>query len=57
MLPERQRTIVTLFDIEGFTSPEVAEILGISDGTVRWHLHQARRVLREALEPYARRNS
>lgn len=55
VLPERQRTIVTLFDIEGFTSPEVAEILGISDGTVRWHLHQARRVLREALEPFARR--
>ncbi len=55
MLPERQRTIVTLFDVEGFSSPEVAEILGISDGTVRWHLHQARQVLREALEPYARR--
>ncbi len=55
VLPERQRTIVTLFDIEGFTSPEVAEILGISDGTVRWHLHQARQVLRQALEPYARR--
>lgn len=55
VLPERQRTIVTLFDVEGFSSPEVAEILGISDGTVRWHLHQARQVLREALEPYARR--
>src|SRR5690606_31851286 len=54
-LPERQRTIVTLFDVEGFSSPEVAEILGISDGTVRWHLHQARQVLREALGPYARR--
>lgn len=54
-LPERQRTIVNLFDLQGFSSPEIAEILGISDGTVRWHLHQARRVLREALEPFARR--
>jgi len=57
LLPERQRTIVTMFDVEGFTSPEIAEILGISDGTVRWHLHQARRVLREALKPYARRKA
>ena len=56
-LPERQRVIVTMFDLEGFTSPEIAEVLGISDGTVRWHLHQARRVLREALDPYARRNA
>jgi RNA polymerase sigma-70 factor (ECF subfamily) len=56
LLPERQRTIVTLFDVEGFSSPEVAQILGISDGTVRWHLHQARHVLREALEPFARRH-
>ncbi len=57
LLPERQRTIVSMFDLEGFSSPEIAEVMGISDGTVRWHLHQARRVLREALEPYARRKS
>jgi RNA polymerase sigma-70 factor, ECF subfamily len=57
LLPERQRAIVTLFDLEGFSSPEIAEMLGISDGTVRWHLHQARRVLREALEPFARRQA
>jgi RNA polymerase sigma-70 factor, ECF subfamily len=56
-LPERQRTIVTMFDLEGFSSPEISEVLGISDGTVRWHLHQARRVLREALEPFARRQA
>lgn len=54
-LPEKQRTIVTMFDLEGFSSPEIAEVLDLSDGTVRWHLHQARRVLRDALEPYARR--
>lgn len=54
-LPERQRTIVAMFDIEGFSSPEIAEMLEISDGTVRWHLHQARRALREALEPQVRR--
>ncbi|MFS8637020.1 MAG: sigma-70 family RNA polymerase sigma factor [Gemmatimonadota bacterium] len=50
-LPERQRTIVQLAELEGFTSAEIAEILGLSDGTVRWHLLQARRALREALAP------
>ncbi len=50
-LPERQRTIVQLVELEGFTSAEAAEIMGLSDGTVRWHLHQARRTLREALAP------
>jgi RNA polymerase sigma-70 factor (ECF subfamily) len=56
-LPEKQRTIVSMFDLEGFSSPEIAEVLGISDGTVRWHLHQARRVLRDTLEPFARRKA
>lgn len=56
-LPERQREIVQLFELEGFGSAEIAEILELSDGTVRWHLHQARRRLREALAPFARRDS
>ena len=54
MLPERQRTIVQLFELEGFLGPEIAEILEISDGTVRWHLHEARRTLKKALAPYER---
>jgi len=56
-LPDRQKTIVRLFELEGFTSPEIAEILEVSDGTVRWHLHQARQTLRAALAPFVRRNS
>lgn len=56
-LPDRQQTIVRLFELEGFSGVEIAEILGISDGTVRWHLHQARRVLREAMEHFAGRNA
>lgn len=54
-LPERQRTVVQLFDLEGFSSQEIAEILDLSDGTVRWHLHQARQRLRETLARFARR--
>ena len=55
-LPPRQKSIVELFELEGFSSLEIAEVLGLSDGTVRWHLHQARAKLREALGPFVRRN-
>jgi RNA polymerase sigma-70 factor (ECF subfamily) len=50
-LPEKQRTIVQLADIEGLSSAEIGIILDIADGTVRWHLHEARRTLRAALAP------
>ena len=51
-LPERQRTVVQLFELEGFSGPEIAAILEISDATVRWHLHEARRALRRVLAPF-----
>ena len=53
-LPERQQLIVQLFEIDGWTSAEIARTLGISDGTVRWQVHEARRALREALGPLRR---
>jgi RNA polymerase sigma-70 factor (ECF subfamily) len=56
-LPERQRDIVRLFELEGFPSGEIAEMLGIADGTVRWHLHEARQRLRRALDPYTRQET
>lgn len=55
-LPERQRVIVELFELEGFGGAEIAEILEISDGTVRWHLHEARKTLRQALAAYERKD-
>lgn len=48
-LSERQRMIVTLFDVDEMTSTEIGDMLDISAGTVRWHLHEARRALRAAL--------
>ena len=54
-LPPRQRAVVEFFELEGFSSIEIADILELSDGTVRWHLHQARHALRTALAPFARR--
>jgi RNA polymerase sigma-70 factor (ECF subfamily) len=52
MLSERQRMIVTMFDVDGLTSTEIGEVLDLSAGTVRWHLHEARRTLRGALSKF-----
>ncbi|MDQ2667303.1 MAG: sigma-70 family RNA polymerase sigma factor [Gemmatimonadota bacterium] len=51
-LSERQRMIVTLFDVDGMTSTEIGEMLDLSAGTVRWHLHEARKTLRTALSGF-----
>jgi RNA polymerase sigma-70 factor (ECF subfamily) len=49
-LSERQRLIVTMFEIDGHSTEEIASMLKVSQVTVRWHLHQARRALREVLK-------
>lgn len=51
-LPEQQRLIIQLSELEGLTSAEIGEVLEMAPGTVRWHLHQLRRTLRAALEPH-----
>jgi RNA polymerase sigma-70 factor (ECF subfamily) len=48
-LPVRQRAVVVLHEMEGRTLEEVAALLGIAAVTARWHLHVARKKLREAL--------
>jgi RNA polymerase sigma-70 factor (ECF subfamily) len=48
-LPERQRLVVLLFDGEGYSHTEIAELVGVPPGTVRSDLFHARRALREVL--------
>ena len=50
-LPRHQRLIVELSDIDGRSSTEIGEMLDLPRGTVRWHLHEARKTLRVALAP------
>ena len=45
-LPEEQRRVVVMRDMEGYVHREVAERLGIPEGTVMSRLHIARRRLR-----------
>ena len=48
-LPQGQRQVVTLVDLEGFSYAEVAEIVGIPTGTVMSRLNRARKTLSEQL--------
>lgn len=48
-LPERQRMAIVLFDVEGYSHAEIAEMLRVPQGTVRSHVFHARRALRTAL--------
>jgi RNA polymerase sigma-70 factor (ECF subfamily) len=48
-LPERQREVFDLVDLQGFAAHEVAALLGLDDGTVRAHLFRARRAVRAAI--------
>lgn len=49
-LPEDRREVVLLHDLEGWTHREIAERLDLPEGTVRSHLHHARRTLRAYLQ-------
>jgi RNA polymerase sigma-70 factor, ECF subfamily len=50
-LSATQREVVLLHDLEGWKHREIAERLQMPSGTVRSHLHFARRRLRELLSP------
>jgi RNA polymerase sigma-70 factor (ECF subfamily) len=51
-LPERQRVVITLRDVEGYGSDEVSSILEISAANQRVLLHRARAFVRGKLEEY-----
>lgn len=51
-LPELYRTVFLLRDVEGLSTEETAEMLGISVPTVKTRLHRARIALRESIAKY-----
>ena len=48
-LPPMSQKVFNLFAIDGYGHLEIGELLGISDGTSKWHLSFARQRLREML--------
>ena len=53
-LPEGTRLTLIMHDIEGYTHAEIAEVLGIAEGTSKSRLFEARGRLRHALAAFAK---
>ncbi|HWA08963.1 MAG TPA: sigma-70 family RNA polymerase sigma factor [Opitutaceae bacterium] len=51
----KHRTVITLFEIDGLSHDEIAEIMSCSVGTVRSRLHYAKQLLQAELQPYLRK--
>jgi RNA polymerase sigma-70 factor (ECF subfamily) len=49
-LTDRQRAVIVLHDVEGYTHGEIGQMLGIPEGTARSDLHHARAALRRLLK-------
>lgn len=49
-LPEGAKEVLVLHDIEGYRYREIAELVGVAEGTVKSQLSRARRLVREALQ-------
>lgn len=48
-LPDRQRSVLVLHDVEGYKHAEIGAMLGIPEGTARSDLHHARAAMRTIL--------
>jgi len=49
-LPERARTVLILYDIEGYKHNEIAEMTGMAVGSSKAQLHRARKLVRNVLK-------
>lgn len=56
-LPDGNRAVFVLRDVEGMNTSEVSHALGISEENVKVRLHRARAVLRQGLADYATREA
>ena len=48
-LPERARTVLVLYDVEGYQHSEIAEMTGMAVGSSKAQLHRARKLVRNVL--------
>jgi RNA polymerase sigma-70 factor (ECF subfamily) len=53
-LPEIYRTTLVMHDVEGYTHEEIANVLGVAEGTCKSRLSVARAQIREKLAPFAK---
>jgi len=55
MLPDLTQKVLNLFAIDGYTHVEISKMLGISEGTSKWHLYKARKHMQEMMLKYSQK--
>lgn len=48
-LPGATRAVFNMYVMEGYPHKEIGKMLGISEGTSKWHLSEGRRILKEKI--------
>lgn len=48
-LPPATQTVFNLYVIDGYNHREIAELLGISEGTSKWHVSEARKTMQQLI--------
>jgi RNA polymerase sigma-70 factor (ECF subfamily) len=48
-LPDSSKMVFNLFTVDGYSHKEIGEMLGINEGTSKWHLNNARKILKKKL--------
>jgi RNA polymerase sigma-70 factor (ECF subfamily) len=56
-LPPLQQEAILLFEYEGFTLDEIAQVTGADTGTIKSRLHRARESLKRILAPYRKESN
>ena len=51
-LDEKERIVFSMYAVDGYKHKEISSKLGISEGTSKWYLNQARKNLQKLLKPY-----
>lgn len=55
-LPTPYRLVITLFHLEEFSIQEIVEVTGMPEGTVKSHLFRARKLMKEKVKLYLKKD-
>lgn len=55
MMPEQYRIVITLYHLNEFSYQEIEEITGMPEGTIKSYLFRGRKLLKEKLEVYLKK--
>jgi len=55
-VPPMSRHVFNLFAIDGYSHQEIADLVGISEGTSKWHVSNARTILQRSVNALPKNN-